>query len=100
MNQQEHLLSCLAEEAGELVHACGKALRFGLEDGHPNTDTTNEDDILNELTDIIAVACLLLKAHPEDLIDDVAIQVKREKVLEHMSYAQSTGHLEEDEATP
>ena len=35
--KQEHFLACLAEEAGEVVQAVGKILRFGLDDKHPKT---------------------------------------------------------------
>ena len=46
MNHSEHMLTCVAEECSEvaqislrLAQAANKALRFGLHDGYPDTET-------------------------------------------------------------
>lgn len=58
--KQEHFLACLAEEAGEVVQAVGKILRFGLDDKHPKTgDVPNRELLAREIDDLIGVARLL-----------------------------------------
>jgi hypothetical protein len=59
MTKTEHLIACLAEEAGELVQACGKALRFGVDRRRPGSTYTNAEQILEELAHIKAVAHVL-----------------------------------------
>ena len=58
MNIQEHLLTCIMEEAAEVQLAAAKALRFGLDDGYPGTDRTNRGDLGYEITDLMAVVQL------------------------------------------
>ena len=99
MTEQEHLLTLLAEEAGELVQACSKALRFGLDDGYPGTERTNAGDILTELAHVKAVECLLgirgLPGHPsEGRIMDAKIA----KVREFMEYARKRGTLKPNDS--
>lgn len=52
---EAELLHCLAEEAGEIVKAAMKALRFGLDDGYPGAGSTNREDIAAEIGDLRAV---------------------------------------------
>jgi NTP pyrophosphatase (non-canonical NTP hydrolase) len=98
MNRQEHLLACLAEEAGEIVQAVGKALRFGLQDGYPGTSRTNEQDIKDECNQLLAVF-EMLKCDVFKMADDEisrtakTIDKKQKKVLEYMEYAEKTGAL-------
>ena len=94
MKKTEHLLACLAEEAGEVVQACGKALRFGLEAGHPASIATNEDDIVNEINDMMAVANLLLNTSGSDILDDEKMTDKTIKVDRYIRHAQSTRHVD------
>jgi hypothetical protein len=56
MNIHEHLLTCLAEESGEIAQAAHKALRFGIDDGYPGTERTNRRDIVQEVNDLIGGA--------------------------------------------
>jgi NTP pyrophosphatase (non-canonical NTP hydrolase) len=90
MTKKEHLLSCLAEEAGELVQACGKALRFGLLDGHPERNESNEDDILCEIAHIKAIANMLALYSRRS--EDTLIAEKIIKVKEYMLYAEHRKH--------
>jgi len=96
MTESEHLLTCLAEEAGEIVQACAKALRFGLDDGYPGTDRTNAGDISKECTDLMAVLELLHEhGDLEWLLPDCAkrMEAKKAKVREFMEYARKRGTL-------
>lgn len=91
MTETEHLLAVLAEEAGEVVQACGKALRFGLADGYPGTDRTNASDIATEIAHLNAVADMLnLRAGQSkgSLMD-----AKIDKVRKFMAYARQHGTL-------
>lgn len=96
MTETEHLLTFLAEEAGEIVQACGKALRFGLDDGYPGTDRTNANDIAKKCTDLMAVL-ELLNEHGDLtwLLPDCAkrMEAKKANVREFMEYARLRGTL-------
>jgi len=96
MNKTEHLLVCAIEECAELQQAVSKALRFGLDDGHPDKQTTNAEDIMKEYTDLIAVMTMLIgEGLIHDYFMDRAIEAKREKVLRYMVYAKERGTLTE-----
>ncbi len=94
MNKTEHLLSCLAEECAEIQQAVCKALRFGLNDGHPEKTTTNAQDIAKECADIVAVIELL---EDNGIIPKVgtlpALEQKKCQILHYMAYAQEQGTL-------
>lgn len=101
MNKTEHLLTCLMEECAEIQQAAAKALRFGLQDGYPGTDRTNEQDICKEIADLIGVINLLAEEKVLPIDDDSnidyafteAINAKKERVREYMEYAKTTGAL-------
>jgi hypothetical protein len=78
MNKTDYLLTCLAEEAGEITQAVGKSLRFGLEDGYPETSRTNRTDLQAELNDLFALVELL----------------QNENVLCWMKYSTECGRLD------
>ena len=95
MNTKEHLLTCLAEECAELQQAISKALRFGLQDRYPGSNTTNAQDIAKESVDVLAVIDLLQEQgiiskprEPQAMVD-----AKRKRVNEYMKYAKTTGAL-------
>lgn len=57
---QRELLIVLAEEAAEVVHACTKALRHGLDSYHPESiHFSNQDNLNREVGQFEAVAALL-----------------------------------------
>ena len=89
MNRTEHLLTCLIEECAEVQQAIAKALRFGLDDHHPdNPMLTNGNEIAIELTDLLGIVELLEDAGIISTVKNTeAIQKKKEKVMEYMDYA-------------
>ena len=96
MNTKEHLLVCLIEECAEIQQAASKALRFGLKDGYPGSDTTNSQDIALEITDLIAVIDLC-RDHgiaPQPAEASTMYTRKQERVKEYMGYARRTGALD------
>jgi NTP pyrophosphatase (non-canonical NTP hydrolase) len=93
VNEQDHLLICLMEECGEVIQACGKALRFGLDDDHQaaNPEIVSPRLYLQkELNDLAAVADLF----QADWMDERLIDAKKVKLASFMDYARSKGTLE------
>jgi hypothetical protein len=97
MNKTEHLLTCLIEECAEIQKSAAKALRFGLDNNAPNSDSTNADDISTEIYDLIAVIEMLKE---ENIIPSIntkesksLINMKKEKVKKYMNYAKERGTL-------
>lgn len=91
LSRKQYLLACLAEEAGEVAYACMKALRFGLDDGYPGTDRTNEGDIAIEIAHIKAIASMLdLQAAKSE---GELIHEKIGRVLHFMEYSEHKGIL-------
>jgi len=86
------------EECAEVQKAAAKALRFGLDDHAPNSDSTNAEDIAVEIIDLIAVVEML---EEEKIIPSITdnnsvslIEKKKEKVKKYMDYAKNQGTLE------
>lgn len=88
MNRKEHLLIKLSEECNELGKAVSKSLLFGLDDGYPESDRTNAQDIKDELNDLFAVAEMLCSEGLDLKLDNEKIKAKKVKVERWMKYAQ------------
>lgn len=96
MNAIEYLLTCLAEEAGEVVQAACKAGRFGVTDAHPDRNLLpNNEYIVRELNDQLAVVEMLRDAGVPlpGIGDRAAINAKKQRVLEYMEYSVKRGKL-------
>ena len=98
MNKTEHLLTCLMEECAEIQKAAVKALRFGLDDNAPGSDSDNAEDISAEIADLFAVVEML---NDEQIIPaktraeiETLINKKKSKVERYMEYAKNRGTLE------
>ena len=108
MNKQEYLLTCLSEEAAEIIQAVGKAQRFGMDDTYNKKSLqigtfglkevkfdSPREAILREFTDLIAVIEML---YGEDirttiLHGDTEIEAKKKKVLKYIEYSKKKGTL-------
>lgn len=99
MNVTEHLLTCLAEEGGELTQAATKSLRFGLQDIGPGLEQTNKERLEAEIADLLGVVELLQQYRIIGAISENAIAQKRVKVRTYMDYAVKVGTLT-DHNTP
>ena len=91
MTREQYLLTCLAEECGEVAQRATKAIRFGLDpdDRRPPEwrDTNNRQSLQQELSDLLTVADMLgLKLECSN--------AKREKVHEYMDVSRKLGRLE------
>lgn len=102
MNESEHLLTCVAEECSEVAaialraaQAAHKALRFGMDDGYPNTDRTNRSDLVREVNDLLGALEGLkgLGVELPGLYDRVAIDAKKAKIINWMGHAEKVGVL-------
>lgn len=106
MNQSEHLLTCVSEECGEIAQialrmsqAAHKALRFGLDDGYPESDRTNRADLVREANDLFGALERLQEAGVDlpGLFDRSAIDAKKSKITKWMGHAESLGTLHREE---
>ena len=57
--QTNFLLDKLQEEAAEVIQAVNKIRRFGENSSHPERSTTNKQDLVNELEDLLAILASL-----------------------------------------
>ena len=97
MNKTEHLLTCLIEECSEIQKGAAKALRFGLDDHAPGDSTTNNESISREAIDLIAIIEMLEERNIiPSLRTSELIQLKKDKVIRYMKYAQERGTLDAD----
>ena len=95
MSENEYLLIVLAEECGEVIENVAKALRFSLEDHHPNDFETNESKLKREIVDVIAVAEMLVENKViEDYNSREMIENKKKKVKKYMEYSRHKNILQ------
>lgn len=103
MNPTEHVLTCVAEECSEVAQialraaqAANKALRFGLDDGYPETDRTNQADLVREVNDLLGALEGLQELGIElpGLFDREAIDAKKERIKKWMDFAERQGTLQ------
>jgi len=57
--QISYLLDKLQEESAECIQAVSKIRRFGINSSHPHRNTTNLEDLVNELEDLLAIVSAL-----------------------------------------
>lgn len=84
---QVELISHLAEEASELIKACMKTLRHGIDSPNPKKGTTNRADLNEEASDVYH---LMVRAGRNGLLDlnsvlpmDVDKAVSRQQYIHH-----------------
>jgi len=96
MNEREHLLVLLMEEASEVIKATSKALRFGLLDSYPDyaDGKPNWRVIREELHDLVGVV-EMLNDDVCDLLpfDRDLIEAKKCKVLKFIKHARANGAI-------
>lgn len=96
MNRQEHLLTILSEECGEIAKEISKGLRFGLDDHHPTQVGTNAEKINLEYNDLVAVFEMLNdEGILEVKLDPELIKRKKERVEKYLLYAKERGTLKD-----
>jgi len=98
MNKQDYLLTCLAEECGEVTQRVTKALRFGIDEVQKGQELTNAERLTNELTDIATLIEMLREECGLWLpvYTTSKILAKKERVKEYMKLSIEQGRLEND----
>lgn len=66
MNTQ-YLICKLQEEAAEVIQAVSKINRFGEQNKHPDRQTTNKQELVQELEDFLAILAVLEQTQWIDL---------------------------------
>lgn len=99
MTFKDHLYVILAEESSEIVQATCKCLRFGEQDGYPNSNRTNLGDILHKTNDLLAVLELLTEEgiDTSSLFNRVHIERKKQAVMDFMNHSKRNNRLDKDQ---
>ena len=88
MTEKEYALVCAIEECNELAQALSKALRFGMDNASPVTNTSNFEEIVTEYNDLLAMLIILkFKVYPEQS----RIKQKMAKFNQWLRYARNQG---------
>jgi len=95
MTREEHLLVIALEECAELSQEITKALRFGLDNHHPNTHIPNRSRISKEFIDLLAVMNILqsegyITQYVEEQIQ-IDVEAKQRKIEHWLTYSKSVG---------
>lgn len=115
MNRVEHAMTVAAEECSEVAQAAldadipglarqaahiaqtiGKALRFGINDGYPGAGSTNGENLVREVNDLIgALEVMIEEGIPlPGLLDRAAIDAKKARIRHWMGHAAALGTLD------
>lgn len=97
MNKQEYLLTHFSQELSEVNQRITKALLFGIDEKQPGQPFTNEERILQEWNDTVAVLEVLYELKIFKNIADInnrqQIAAKKEKMSKFMQYSVECGTL-------
>ena len=89
MNENEYLLTCLGEEAAEVIQGASKAIRFGVNSANYSAleHLSNKQMIINELNDMMAIVSMLVdkKVLPEGWNSPSFQNKKKSKVQRYMN---------------
>lgn len=103
MNLKQHYLIILEEELIETAQRVSKAIRFGLQEVEPGQPLTNEERIMYEYNDIVAMLELLYEGRFMKNISAMnnrqAIRSKKEKVAKYIDYSESLNLTSDNAAT-
>lgn len=94
---EQHLLSKISEECGEVVQEVSKAMLHGLEDKKPKQELTNKQKLENELCDLIAVARMCVDRgilDIDEIFNNDKMDIKITKVEKWLKYSQDNGNTE------
>lgn len=96
MTRKEHLLTILAEECNETAKRVSKALRFSLKEVQPGQSFSNEQRIIAEFNDIVAMMEMLkAEGHISAIFDYNHIASKKSQVERFLLHSKANGTLTE-----
>jgi len=95
MKRWELLLTQLQEEAGEVIQASSKCLRFGAKEIYPETGIKNRERLAQEIDDFLALVEMLISDSVFRTSNPIAIARKRLKVEKLLIYSKECGQLNE-----
>ena len=78
---RQWLLDKLQEESAEVIQAVSKVRRFGEQNHHPDRSTTNHTELVDELTDFLAVVAALEHLQYFDLTEQQQTILKKTRAL-------------------
>lgn len=78
---KQWLLDKLQEESAEVIQAVSKVRRFGESNHHPDRSTTNHTELVDELTDFLAVVAALEHLQYFDLQKEQSTILKKTRGL-------------------
>ena len=78
---RQWLLDKLQEESAEVIQAVSKVRRFGEQNHHPDRKTTNHQELVDELTDWLAVVAALEHLQYFDLTKEQTTILKKTRAL-------------------
>lgn len=78
---KQWLLDKLQEESAEVIQAVSKVRRFGEQNHHPDRSTTNHTELVDELTDFLAVVAALEHLKYFDLTNEQQTILKKTRAL-------------------
>ena len=88
MTKGQFLLLKLSEECAEVAQRCSKQIQFGKEEKQHDQEFTNAQRLKAELTDLLAVANLLVEAKEVESLSmaelDAATLVKKQKMQKYL----------------
>ena len=98
MSEASHLLQKLQEECNEVGQRASKINCFGLHEIQAGQPHTNQERLVQELNDLIAVISMLagIKVLPYEWIHEGMMTDKKNKVRRYMKYSRAQGCLEPD----
>ena len=90
---QTELIALLMEECGELVQACGKILRHGLDSFHPDTEISNREALVHEMGDVTAAMKMLCNNSivDKEIVFEKSVN-KLKRVREYLHHAKEQHH--------
>jgi len=78
---KQWLLDKLQEESAEVIQAVSKVRRFGEQNHHPDRKTTTHTELVDELTDFLAVVAALEHLQYFDLTREQQTILKKTRAL-------------------
>ena len=100
MKKYENILVSVAEECAEIEKATAKALRFGLQNYHPeNPDVTNADEMLYEYLHLSTLIEMLQESGYLPKWDNHTVQkiksTKQKNIAKYQEKSKQFGTVEE-----